>query len=184
MPTQFIVQKSAFPDSAPETLRGFVEKLGLPPLSSITESSATACVTFQADVPQNVFDESLTNLVMVFLNSAKQDRYNNIDAKTDLIIGRGFVFSGMTFSTSMEAQARMLGMLILSTNPLLQYPIIWNNLDDTGAITLPDAAMVQSFVLTGIGYYRAAIDSGSTLKAAVRGAVDIAAVRAIVDTRS
>jgi hypothetical protein len=115
---------------------------------------------------------------------AKQAAFATIDKKTDEIIARGFPFAGKVFSTSIEAQARMLGMDMLRTDPNMQFPITWNVMDDTDSLQIADADTAHAFVLTGIGYYRAAIDSGSALKAAVRAATTLAAVEAVTDART
>lgn len=118
------------------------------------------------------------------LNDIKQKKFAIIDAKTDEIISRGFAFSGMQFSTSIEAQARGLALDQMRNDTNLQYPVVWNNIDDTDAIQLTNAEMVHNFVLSGIAYYRAAVDTGSALKLQVRQATTVAAVLAVTDTRT
>lgn len=118
------------------------------------------------------------------LDQAKKAKYAAIDAKTDEIIARGFTFQNIVFSTSLDAQSRMLGMDQLRNDAAMTYPIIFNSLDDSISISIPDADTVHAFVLTGVGYYRAAIDSGSALKADVRAATTVAEVQAITDTRT
>lgn len=118
------------------------------------------------------------------LDNLKQKKFATIDAKTDEIIARGFSFSGMQFSTSIEAQARGLALDQMRNDPLLQYPVTWNNIDDTDAIQLTNADMVHNFVLSGIAYYRAAVDTGSALKLQIRQAATVTAVLDITDTRT
>lgn len=109
--------------------------------------------------------------------------YTQVDRVTDIIIAQGFEFDGMRFSCSLEAQSRALGMDQLRNDPLFTYPVKWNNSDDTNRIELATADVVHAFVLTGIGFYRAAIDSGTTLKDAVRAATTLDDLSTIVDSR-
>ncbi len=59
----------------------------------------------------------------------------------------------------------------------------YNTLDDMGAVSLANAQEVRNFFLTALATYRAAIDSGSALKAQVRAASTEAEVDAVVDDR-
>ncbi len=133
-----------------------------------------------------LFRPSLRQLVTAHragLVQVRSARYAEVDAKTDELIARGFPFQGLLFSTSIEAQSRMLGMDALRNDPAMTYPIVFNSLDDEAALTISDAATVHALVLTGIGYYRAVIDSGSALKAQVRAATTVDEVLAVVDPR-
>lgn len=117
------------------------------------------------------------------IDDVKQMMYAKIDAKTDEIIQRGYLYEGLRFSTSIEAQARMLGVDQLRNDPLMQWPIIFNSMDDNDSISIPDADVFHMFFLTGIGYYRAAIDSGTSLKALVRAATTAEQTMAVTDPR-
>lgn len=106
-----------------------------------------------------------------------------IDARTDAMIDRGFTFGGIIFSLSLKAQMRIEGMDRFRNDPLCEYPVSWNSLDDTQHLSIPDAATLHVFYLTAAGTLRACVDSGTALKDLVRAAATIAEVDAIVDSR-
>lgn len=126
----------------------------------------------------------LDDVDKISLDTMKRRRYGAIDAVTDKIIARGFTFSGMRFSESVEAQSRALALDQLRDDPKANYPILWNNDDDTDVLQITDATMLHNFVLAGIAYYSSAIDSGSALKLQIRQATTVAAVLAVIDTRT
>lgn len=105
----------------------------------------------------------------------------DIDDGTARLIAAGFTFQGKQFSLSANAQSKLLGMDQL--RDALTYPIVFNNIDDSDVITLPDANTVHQMALAALATVRAALDSGTALKNQVRAAEDLTAVRAVVDTR-
>lgn len=181
------VPLSAFIDGAviPETLKQQLIAAGVTnPLASVEVEGDKVDLWFMnSNIDPPVINNVITNH-RASLEQAKQMKYAVIDAKTDEIIARGFTFNGKVFSTSLDAQARILGMDSLRADPAMTYPIIFNTIDDDDSISIPDADTVHAFTLTGIGYYRAAIDSGSILKAAVRAGTSIDEVQAVTDTRT
>lgn len=180
---------SDFPDGAVIQSLLEAEILAVPSLASAFErieiEGDRVELWFQSlpELAQSMLDTVVRNH-HASIDVAKQVKFDAIDKKTDEIIARGYEFAGLRFSTSLEAQARMLGVLLLKDNPLMSYPITWNSLDDNGALTIPDAATVEGFALTGIGYYRAAIDSGTALKDQVRTATTVSEVEAVTDART
>ena len=122
----------------------------------------------------------------ITLDLVQRLRYAEIDGRTDAIIQTGFEFppaSGQRFELSLEAQARMNALLVLASNPLMQYPIIWNMIDDDGSISLPDASTAIALCLTAVAAVRAILDSGSTLKTGVRAATTIEDAMSVIDER-
>src|SRR5271170_4083754 len=61
----------------------------------------------------------------------------NIDAKSDALIAGGFVYSGLTFSLSNDAQLKWLGLAIGAASLTYPYPV--PNIDDTASFSIPDA---------------------------------------------
>ena len=119
------------------------------------------------------------------LPSLKQERFIRIDSKTRLLISKGFLFGGKRFSLSDNAQKTLLGLEALADNPNMQYPVLYNALNDAdGSISLNNATDIHAFFLTAMAAFRQAWDSGTALKEAVRQASTIEAVHAIVDDRS
>lgn len=117
------------------------------------------------------------------LAKAKAAKYDRIDARTRALIERGFTFADKVFSLSLEAQAKIMGVNQVRDDPNVSYPIRWNTLDDEDYLDVADAAGMLAFYLTGVGTYRAHIDSGSALKAQVRAATTVEAVAAVTDER-
>ena len=120
------------------------------------------------------------------LEAAKCEKHGQIDGKTDAMIKAGFEFppaSGDRFELSLEAQSRMNALLTLADDPDITYPILWNTIDDSKQITIPDSDTVKLFCKTAVGYYRAAVDSGTAIKDQVRAATTISEVNGIIDNR-
>jgi len=117
------------------------------------------------------------------LDNRKKERYTEIDSRTDALIAQGFMFAGKNFSLSANAQMKMMGINQIRDDVAVTYPIVWNTKNDTDSYDIPNSATVRGFYLTAVGTYRAHVDTGSALKAAVRAATSIEAVDAIVDNR-
>ena len=111
----------------------------------------------------------------------KAYRFTEIDYKTGKLISQGFVYNGVTFSMSTNAQSNLLGSFLAKDS--LTYPFSWNAKDDSSTYAIADVAEMTTFFMTALGTKKAHQDSGSALKNQVRDAVDIAAVNAIVDAR-
>lgn len=122
----------------------------------------------------------------ISLAGVKAAKFQAIDEKTVELIRRGFEFppgSGQRFSLSNEAQSLLLGAYQSRNDPLFTYPLVWNTLDDAGALEIPDAATLYLFYLQATGTVRAHRDSGTALKSQVRAATSVAEVAAVEDTR-
>lgn len=120
------------------------------------------------------------------LKTAQQERYREIDARTEVLIYTGFEFppeSGLVFSASDEMQRTLTALYTVREHAAITYPITWSTGDDQNSIDLLDAAMVEAFYLTGLGTIRAMKDAGTALKLAVRDTVTLVEVAAIVDSR-
>lgn len=115
------------------------------------------------------------------LAEAKARRFVEIDHRTDALIASGFSFRDMRFSLSLEAQARL--QFMNSEREMLQYPVVYNSVDDNSALTLTEAAEVRTFALTAAGTLRYYLDTGTALKQLVRDAGSTADVQAVMDTR-
>jgi hypothetical protein len=113
----------------------------------------------------------------------KAEKCEAIDVKTDELISQGFVYSTKTFSLSLPAQSRIIGIHEVKDQPELVYPVTWNTLDDSDTVDLADSTEVHAFYLTALGTYRAHVDDGTDLKDQVRVATTIAEVDAIEDPR-
>jgi hypothetical protein len=129
---------------------------------------------------QAIVDHKVNTNALVCAKAAKVAA---IDARTDELIAAGFTYASKQFSLSLTAQAKMMGTHQVKDNVALIYPINWNTIDDLDVYAIANAADLEGFYLTGLGTVRARLDSGTTLKDAVRAAADQAALDAVVDTR-
>jgi len=112
-------------------------------------------------------------------------RVLEVDLRTDELIAGGFQFppgAGAYFSLNITAQLRMLGMFQMRANPDI-YPVMWNSLDDTSVFTIPDQATAEAFHLTAAATIQGTVNSGTTIKDAIRAATTIEELDAVVDPR-
>lgn len=114
---------------------------------------------------------------------AKAAKAAAIDAVTAGLIARGFEFSGLYFSLSMQAQATLLGTNGLKSSPFFSFPITWPTVDDSAIITLNSEAEFDMFFLTAAGTIRAILESGNALKVTCAAAQSFEELDAIVDPR-
>lgn len=117
------------------------------------------------------------------LPTLKAKRYAEIDARTNELIAQGFTFDGYVFSLSQNAQVRLMGINQVRSRPEIQYPIKWNNKNDTLALDIVDEDELLDMFMTAFDTYRDHVDSGTDLKDLIRDAEDADAVNAIVDNR-
>lgn len=121
------------------------------------------------------------------LDQAKQARFHTIDLRTDAIIAAGYEYppgSGVRYSTSIESQTRILGLMIAAGSMTPdQWPVPWNSLDDTHCAILSNVSDVQLMYACGMACIKQAVLSGTTLKDQVRAATTIDQINAIVDPR-
>lgn len=112
------------------------------------------------------------------LEELKNYRYQQIDNKTSELIAQGFVFDGHTFSMSTNAQINWSNFPNL---PDELFPLNVMDIDeDIYSLALADKL---NFYLGALNHKNTQLQSGSTLKAQIKAAVDIPAVNAIIDNR-
>lgn len=133
-------------------------------------------------------ETALDNAVADFVDlaGAKEDRYQDIDARTVELIEGGFEFppgSGQLFSLSDRAQRTITGAFSMRDQPEFSYPINWNTIDDAGVFEIAGAETLRLFGLSAAGTVKARKDSGTALKDLVRAAVNVAEVEAVEDLR-
>lgn len=118
---------------------------------------------------------------LTILSELQAERYEQIDIVTGKLISEGYVYNGVTFSMSANAQANLLGAY--TAKELLTYPFAWNSKDDSSTYYIADATEMASFFMTALAFKKGLQDSGTVLKTQVRDAIDIDSVNAIVDNR-
>lgn len=116
-----------------------------------------------------------------WLPDAKRAKFAAIDAKTNELIAGGFVFQGKTFELYLEAQVRLIGLIVLKD--MLTYPIAYNSKDDFDFTTLTGPNDVVTMAGTALAYIGGYLNGGTALKQLVREATTIDQVNAIVDPR-
>jgi hypothetical protein len=125
------------------------------------------------------------------LKGTKRAKYAAINARTKALVDAGYVYQNKHLGLGLDAQIQYigleLGVIVTSSDPNLpqiQYPVLWNVLDDNEApLSLADATAVHTLFLTAFGTFRYWKDTGTALLAQVRAATTLAEVGAIVDPR-
>lgn len=110
----------------------------------------------------------------------KKKRCDEIDAKTDVLIERGFDFGGEKFSTSSEAQRNWIA--IYSAKDYITYPFSVTTKDDK-EYSFYDPRIVTVFFMTGVAYVNTNIATGRVFKIAVTNASTKEEIDAIIDNR-
>jgi hypothetical protein len=113
----------------------------------------------------------------------KTKRAAEVDALTDELIKAGMSFGGKVFSLSPAAQLKMVAAYVTRNDPAFTFPVVWNTIDDLDTFSIDDAQDMSNFYLTGIGTVRAHLDSGTTIKDAIRAATTVAELDAVEDNR-
>lgn len=139
-------------------------------------------------IESGVSRDTLTPIVLAHegpasLASHKCKKYTSIDARTTELIEQGFQYVNKTFSLSQTAQAKMMGVHQVRDDPMLTYPVKWNTIDDNDYYDIVDSDELHLFYMSGVGTYKAFVDSGTAIKDLVRAATSKAEVDTIVDDR-
>jgi len=159
------------------------------PAGLVTMDGNDTVFQFESDLTaqqQAILDSVVASHDSTDIKHQKPERIRKIDQRTNQLIDQGFEFppsSGVRFSLSMESQSKLLGMDSLRDDPLFQYPVVYNSVDDLDELSIPDSATIHSFFLIAVGTYRAHLDSGTALKAQIRAATTQAELDAVVDDR-
>jgi len=110
--------------------------------------------------------------------------HRRIDQKTTELIDNGFEFpagSGQVFSLSHAAQLTWLGMF--QSRAALTYPVLVSTKDSMSTVSLADASDVEDFYTAGVLATRAALDTGTALKATINSAQTEVALEGVEDNR-
>jgi len=121
------------------------------------------------------------NLKPTALEDFKKQKCETIDNRSQILIGKGFTYNNQTFSLSLDAQVKWLGLLVGSSQ--IQFPYTVPTNDNTETFAIPDVATIQTMYGTAMGTVSSILSSGTTLKALVNAASDIDAVNNIIDSR-
>lgn len=153
---------------------------------TIAQSDDGATVTF--DYATTVATATLDALVAAHdsptdLEVEKDNKMWAIDAKTRLLLGNGFVYDSVTFSLSPPAQMKLAQLYALRADVLFDYPVLFNNIDNTVKYSISNAVDLADMYNTAIETVRGHVDAGTLLKDQVRAATTIGQVDAVADTR-
>lgn len=116
------------------------------------------------------------------LSEYKDNKIKEIDSKTQELISQGFPYNGSQFSLSSHAQLNWIGMKTADIQDLLTFPMGITTIDDE-EYSLVSKTDLTTFYVTGLGYKKAILDSGRSLKVTVGAAVDKAGIDAVQDNR-
>lgn len=146
------------------------------PLSTIvTVDPTTNSIT--TDLKTNVVAATIpTDLPL-----AKQNMRDAIDARSEELIAKGFIFGGKRYSLSTNAQLKWLGIMIGAGS--MSYPYNVPTLDGADSFAIPDAATVAQMYGAAMTTVATILAQGVVLKGQVNAAVDASGVAAVVDTR-
>ena len=117
------------------------------------------------------------------LSGYKAVRFKEIDTRTEELIKQGFLYKGLVFSLSQNAQINILALHETRNDPALLYPVAYSTLDDSNHYDVIDATDLHNMYLTALATKKAHVDTGTTLKNSIRDAVNEAAVALIIDNR-
>ena len=165
-----------------------IKATGLPGFHHVDTSGVECLVWFDSDLDDQG-KQTLDGVVTSHrddendLAVVKQEKFDAIDARTDQLIGKGFAFQGKRFSMGIPSQSKFLAVDALRNDPMFNYPVRLNTIDDDDVLEIADAANIHGLFLTAVGAYRAYLDSGTTIKDEVRSASTVDEVNAIVDPR-
>lgn len=137
-------------------------------------------VSLMTKEERDVVDDDLTNLTAL-----KQQRYQDIDNKTQTLISQGFIFDRETFSLSSNAQNTWMGLQIALVRGSLtsaDFPLPISTKADYEYV-LADEATAISFFGAAVVAYKSHLDSGRALKKAIFEAGTKIAVDAVIDSR-
>lgn len=121
-------------------------------------------------------------LASVSVPRAKAAKRAEIDARSEDLIAEGFSYDGRTFSLSLNAQAKWLGLYV--GRSAITYPYPAQTLDGLGVYDVASAAVVEALYGTAMARVAAVLAGGADLVARVNAAATLDAVNAIVDSRT
>jgi len=111
----------------------------------------------------------------------REQRIEQINARSQEILDQGFVFRGQWMSLSDRAQDQIRDAT--QNRDSLSYPIPWGNADDTAYVLLVSPADVRSLYDAAARRKQETLIEGARLRARVLDAATVADWNAIVDTR-
>jgi hypothetical protein len=114
----------------------------------------------------------------------KVAKANEIDARTEELIGEGFVASnGKRFTIDDSSLTRYHVLYATRLHGSMVYPVVITTFDGQNAQVLNNSAFVSGFVEEAFLAFEAIIASGSALKQQLIAASTLAEVEAVVDNR-
>lgn len=152
-----------------------------PDLSTVSDPNNSKFWEIEGD---SVREMTLTEKDTNYLAECKTEKCAEIKARTKELASQGFVFADKTFSLDDDAVDRVVGTQPGRDNVAFTYPLRWNTLDDMDVLDIANANTLHAFYLTALDTYRAHVDAATVLKDQIRAATTIAAVDAVVDSRS
>jgi len=116
------------------------------------------------------------------LATVKAHKYKAIDARTRELMDLGFeAANGLYFSLSVGAQLKLLRLDLVRED--LDYPVVFNTLDDCASYSVATPVALHAFVVRGLTRVHEIVEGGTDLKNRVRAAQTVAEVVRIADPR-
>jgi hypothetical protein len=113
----------------------------------------------------------------------KEERYYQVDDRTDELIELGYSYAGKQFSLSASAKTNILAIHSNRSDPALIYPIEYNTINDLDNFFIPNLTVLHEMFLAAFGTTKAHLDSGSALKDLIRVATTEQEINLIIDNR-
>jgi hypothetical protein len=121
---------------------------------------------------------------MTVLLPLKVAKANEIDARTEELVGEGFVASnGKRFTIDDSSLTRYHVLYATRLHGSMVYPVVITTYDGQNAQALNNSGMLASFTEEAFLAFEAIIASGSALKQQLIAASTLAEVEAVVDNR-
>jgi hypothetical protein len=150
--------------------------------SSLVRVSGVLVVDWPGDLtaPQlAAADAVVTPLLRTDLAVCAAELLTLVDAETRRRVeALGFTHGGQTFSSSLPAQSKWIGLYTIRLSPLLVYPVVVRTMDDTVERVIADAVLLEAMYMTLAGTVRARLDAGRVVKGSVLAATTTTAAHA------
>jgi hypothetical protein len=117
------------------------------------------------------------------LDGYKALRIEEIKERTKEIIAMGFVYNGVNFSLSQDAQIGLVALDEVRDDPLMTYPQAYGNIDSTQIYNITDSTDLHTMYFTALGTKKHWLETEDVLKQQIIAGVDELAVEAIIDNR-
>lgn len=107
-------------------------------------------------------------VVADMLSPIKRRAYTIVDGYASELISQGFLYDGVTFSLSSNAQTKWNGFF--ASKDLRPYPFEVPNIDDSESYSVTSSTVVENMYLAGVSKVEASLVASNNIKAQIRSA--------------